>query len=562
MLVGLLAISLMSGGVYAQAGDDTASAASADGSADAQAVSATEVVPDTEAVARSSTVEQGPDNAGETKAEEAAGREEFLKDGKAKPQLTITSLSPSHGPVTGDTRVVVRGGPFARWALVYPEPKCRFGNNTMIVTAAYISCSPKARGWAEKEANKKERTDTCVQCEGSPPSIESKPVEFSVSLTGDFSDITSTGTFYYYKSARVKNIKPIHGPKDGDTLVEVWGDNFVNYGEQVTCSFGTKSVKASVHNANYITCSSPPSDVVQRGMPFGVALNGQQQTKDPVDYWYYNQPQVTVAEPASGPGPGPESGGNEVVVRGNNFQPFHPDQGDPDIKNSTRCAFTALDGGHGVWTPATVLNSTRAICIAPAARGHSQTPVEITLNAQDWTDDGTLYYYYKPPFLFDVQPRQGPLRGGTNVTVMGTNFNRTGHITCRFGHKEAPAELRSSSEIRCQAPAYLEPGTVELSISLLPGLYSSPVAYLYYESPVVTAVSPPCGPEAGFTQLTVTGTNFRDLGSDLALCVFNKTIFTNATVISDTEIICDSPSILNKHGYVDISEGSTAMYQV
>ena len=48
----------------------------------------------------------------------------------------------------------------------------------------------------------------------------------------------------------------------------------------------------------------------------------------------------------------------------------------------------------------------------------------------------------------------------------------------------------------------------------------------------------------------------------MPLCVFNKTIFTNATVLSSTEIICDSPSILNKHGYVDIPEGAAAMYNV
>lgn len=168
-----------------------------------------------------------------------------------------------------------------------------------------------------------------------------------------------------------------------------------------------------------------------------------------------------------------------MVVRGNNFQPFHPDQQEPEISNSTRCGFTQLN----VWVPATILNSTRAICIAPPSYYYRQTPVEITLNAQDWTDDGTLYYYYKPPFLFDVQPRQGPVSGGTTVTVMGTSFNKTGKITCRFGVVEVAAELRSGSEIRCVAPPGLQPGPVQLSISLLPGLYSSPVQYLYYETP-------------------------------------------------------------------------------
>jgi hypothetical protein len=55
--------------------------------------------------------------------------------------------------------------------------------------------------------------------------------------------------------------------------------------------------------------------------------------------------------------------------------------------------------------------------------------------------------------------------------------------------------------------------------------------------------------------LVVKGDNFVDLGNDKAMCVFNKTIFTNATVISQTLLICDTPSILNSQGYpsVDVS---------
>lgn len=83
-------------------------------------------------------------------------------------------------------------------------------------------------------------------------------------------------------------------------------------------------------------------------------------------------------------------------------------------------------------------------------------------------------------------------------------------------------------------------------IALYPGLYSSPVNYLYYQKPEVTGLDPVSGPESGFTQIQVTGKNFVDLGHDQALCVFNNSVYTNATVVSDTEIICDSPSLLNK----------------
>ena len=87
--------------------------------------------------------------AGAKRGDDAAGGEEqsadFLKTGK--PTIAIDSLFPAHGPVTGDTRVIVRGGPFNVHKDEYPEPKCRFGTDDMIVAAAYTSCPPTFRGW-------------------------------------------------------------------------------------------------------------------------------------------------------------------------------------------------------------------------------------------------------------------------------------------------------------------------------------------------------------------------------------------------------------------------------
>jgi len=91
-------------------------------------------------------------------------------------------------------------------------------------------------------------------------------------------------------------------------------------------------------------------------MPFSVSLNGQQTSKDLVYYYYYNNPQVTVVEPDLGP----ETGGNTIVLKGQNFKPFQ-DEPDVDNSNSTYCAFEALN----VKVKATVYNSTKAICVAP-----------------------------------------------------------------------------------------------------------------------------------------------------------------------------------------------------
>jgi len=47
----------------------------------------------------------------------------------------------------------------------------------------------------------------------------------------------------------------------------------------------------------------------------------------------------------------------------------------------------------------------------------------------------------------------------------------------------------------------------------------------------------------------VHGKNFLDMGHNKALCAFNKTIFTNATIMDGETMKCDSPSLLNSQGY-------------
>ena len=103
----------------------------------------------------------------------------------------------------------------------------------------------------------------------------------------------------------------------------------------MNCSFGVKSTPAIVQDKNYITCRSPPSDVVGRGMPFSISLNGQQQSADRLEFWFYNDPQVVQVVPDLGR----LSGGENLTIKGEGFKPFDVDEGELDISNSTFCIF-------------------------------------------------------------------------------------------------------------------------------------------------------------------------------------------------------------------------------
>jgi hypothetical protein len=49
----------------------------------------------------------------------------------------------------------------------------------------------------------------------------------------------------------------------------------MDWGDETLCSFGVKASKANVVDPGYLTCVAPKTDVVDRGMPFSISLNGQ-----------------------------------------------------------------------------------------------------------------------------------------------------------------------------------------------------------------------------------------------------------------------------------------------
>ena len=66
-------------------------------------------------------------------------------------RLTLNSITPRGGPLYGTTRVTVRAENIGALVDAYPNPKCRFGTNSLIVDAAYIKCTKNPGGFYDKE---------------------------------------------------------------------------------------------------------------------------------------------------------------------------------------------------------------------------------------------------------------------------------------------------------------------------------------------------------------------------------------------------------------------------
>jgi hypothetical protein len=300
-----------------------------------------------------------------------------------------------------------------------------------------------------------------------PASAEAGFVNLSVSILGDFTDTNDSEPFRYYEPPTVTSIYPHYGPKDGETLVQVWGTNFLNYGEYLRCNFGSRSVQAHFYNSNYITCRSPQSDTVGLAIPFSISQNLQQSSREPNNFFYYSRPIISKLTPNYGPA----TGGNEIEVLGAAFDPFSElsphfrelvetsptaiqdistlQEANRLNKNDTFCIFDGVGK-----TKAKIISSTMAICPVPPSTKDS-AEVYITLNNQQYSDDEILYYWYKAAKIYQISPKYGPTEGGTQVHMYGTGFQKGKQLLCVFDGIYVNATMINEQEITCVSPPHI-----------------------------------------------------------------------------------------------------------
>ena len=132
------------------------------------------------------------------------------------------------------------------------------------------------------------------------------------------------------------------------------------------------------------------------------------------------------------------------------------------------------------------------------------------------TTAADLFTYAAGPSVASITPTQGPLTGGTSVTVTGANF--TPASTVHFGGTTATSVTTSNATtITAVSPAGT--GAVDVTVTTAGGTSATSAAdlFTYAVVPIVTAIAPTAGPINRVARLvTVTGTGFT-AGSTSAL---------------------------------------------
>ena len=233
-------------------------------------------------------------------------------------------------------------------------------------------------------------------------------------------------------------------------------------------------------------------------------------------FTYIDSLTITSVSPAQGP----VTGGTTVTITGISF------------RSSASVTFGGVAAAAVTYVSSTELQATTPT--------HVAGPVDIVVTERHPHESVTLtggFTYTELLSLTSVSPAEGPVIGGTVVTLTGTSFQPG--ATVAFGSEQSTAvTVLSSVQINAMLPPE-STGTVDVTVTN-PGGESASLssAFTYTTAPLVYSVSPISGPVTGGTSITIMGGGFEN-GAEVS---FGGVAATSVAFVSSYELQAVTPA--------------------
>ncbi len=341
---------------------------------------------------------------------------------------TVSSVSPSSGAVAGGTAVTITGTNFAAGATV------TFGSaaatSVVVVNSTTITATT--------------------------PAGSAGAATVTVTNSGGQSGSLANG-FTYIGTPTVSSVTPNNGSTAGGTAVTITGTNFA---AGATVTFGSAAATSVVVvNSTTITATTPAGSAGAVTVTV-TNLVGSQSGSLASGYTYVVKPTVSSVSPSSGP----VAGGTAVTITGTNF-----------------AAGATVTFGSTAATSVVVVNSTTITATTPAGSAGAAT-VTVTNSGGQSGSLASGFTYIGQPTVTSVSPNNGPVAGGTAVTITGTNFATGATVT--FGSAAATSVVVvNSTTITAKTPAG-SAGAVTVTVTNSGGLSGNLASGFTYNASV------------------------------------------------------------------------------
>ncbi len=348
---------------------------------------------------------------------------------------TVTSVSPTAGPTSGGTTVIITGSGFSA---ANPTGAVKFG----ATNASYT-------------------INSNTQITATSPANSAGTYDITVTTVGGTSATSAGDQFTYISAPTVTSVSPTSGPSSGGTTVVITGTKFS--GTMAVTFGGTAATSFTVVSGTTITATAPAgSGTVDIRV---TAVGGTSATSAADQFTYIPTPTVTSVSPTSGP----MSGGTTVVITGTNFS-----------------GVAAVTFGGTAATGFTVVNGTTITATAPTGSGTVDIRVT-TAGGTSATSAADQFTYIAAPTVTSVSPTSGAMAGGRAVVITGTNLSGATEVT--FGGTAATGyTVNSATQITATSPAATA-GTVDVRVTTVGGMSATSAAdqFTYVAAPVATS---------------------------------------------------------------------------
>uniref|UniRef100_A0A8C7SKN1 Plexin-A1 n=1 Tax=Oncorhynchus mykiss TaxID=8022 RepID=A0A8C7SKN1_ONCMY len=203
------------------------------------------------------------------------------------------------------------------------------------------------------------------------------------------------------------------------------------------------------------------------------------------------------------------------------------------------------------------ISSERIVCLLNDATGYRVQEANVEVCVRDCLADyralSPRAFTFVTPFFTRVLPAQGPLSGGTRITIEGNHLNAGSSVSVNIGRHLCHFKKRNSREIVCVTPAGLTPGSTPVMVDIDSAELRNPeVKYNYTDDPTVLRIEPDWSIASGGTLLTISGTNLATIREPKIRAKYGS----NCTVFNNSVMVCLAPSVSDsERGFSDTGSG-------